>query len=72
MKDHLDVSDRPATYVGLAEIATQELDRPVQASEVRRVARADIVHDPDLVAESNQPLGDVGTDKARSPRDQAP
>jgi len=72
MKDHLDVSDRAATHVGLAEIATQKLNRPVQASEVRCVSRVEIVYDPDMVAESHQPLGDVGTDKTRAPRDEAP
>jgi len=56
----------------LAEIAAQKLDLAIQASEICFVARAKIVYDPNLVPEGNQPLGDVGTDKARSTRDKTP
>jgi len=72
MKDHLDLSDRATTHCDLAEIAAQKLNLPIQTGEIRFGARAEIVYDPNIVAESNQPLGDMGTDKARSPRDEAP
>jgi len=72
MKDDLDPSDRTATHCSLAEIAAQKLDLAIQASKICFVARAEIVYDPNLGPESNQPLGDVGTDKARSTRDKTP
>ncbi len=49
-----------------------KLNLPIQVGEVRFVARAEIIYDRNIVAESNQPLGDTGTNKARSPRDEAP
>jgi len=72
MKDHVDPRDRAATHSCLAEIAAQKLDLAIQASEICFVARAEIVYDPNLVPESNQPLGDMGADKARSTRDKTP
>ena len=72
MKDYVDPRDRAATHRRLAEIASQKLDRSVQAGEIRGVARAEVVYDSNSVAESDQPLGDVRADKARSPCDQAP
>ncbi len=72
MKDHVDPGDRAATHWCLAEIAAQKLDLAIQASKICFVARAEIVYDPNLVPEGNQPRGDVGTDKARSTRDKTP
>jgi hypothetical protein len=72
MKHHLDPRDRAATHFGLAEVAAQKLDLSIEAGEIRLVARAEIVYDANIVAESNQPLSDMGADKARPPRDQAP
>jgi len=72
MKDDVDAGDRAATHVGLAKIATQKLDLPIQAGEIRGVARAEIVYDPNGVAESDQSLSEMGADEARSPRHEAP
>jgi len=72
MKDHVDPGDCAPTHFCLAEIAAQKLDLVIQASEICFVARAEIVYDPYMVPESNEPLSDVGTDKARSTRDKAP
>ena len=72
MKDHLDPSDRTATDCSLAEIAAQKLDVAIQASEICLVARGEVVYDPNMVPESNEPLDDVGTNEARTTRDQTP
>jgi len=72
MKNHLDPSDRAATHHAVAEIAAQKLDLAIQAGEIGLVARGEVVYDPNVVPESYEPLGDVGTDKARTTRDKAP
>ena len=71
MKDPVDPRDRAATHGGLAQIALQKLDLAIQAGDIRGVTRAEIVDDPNGVAESDQPLSDMGADKARSPCDEA-
>src|SRR4029077_10007924 len=70
MKDHLDLRDSAATHGGVAEIASQKLDRSVQPREIRYVACAEIVYDPNDVAVRDQPLSDMGADEARSPCDE--
>lgn len=72
MKDHVDPGDRAATHVGIAQIATEKLESPLEADEIRLVAGREIVYDPNPMSERDQSMGEMRADEARSAGDKAP
>ena len=57
---------------GITHIAVQELDSTVQRGEVGESPGAEIVDHAHGVAERDEPLSKVGTDKPGGTRNQAP
>jgi hypothetical protein len=68
MEDDVHPGNGPAAHVELAKIATQKVDLPIQPGEIGFIPRAEIVDDPNVVSESNQPSGEMRTDEPGTPR----
>src|SRR5439155_1629993 len=71
MKYDIDPSDGAATHLELAEIATQKLNLARQAAQICFIPRAEIVHHPNVVSQTNKVLSEMRADEAGSPRHQA-
>jgi len=64
MKDDIHSGHRATAHVRVAEIAEDKLDIMGQVGEIGFVSRAEIVHHPNGVSESDKPFGEVRADEA--------
>ena len=71
MEDDIHAGDRATTHVRVAEIPEHKLDTIGQVGEIGFVARAEIVHHPNGVSESDESFGEVRADEAGTPCHQA-